>query len=299
MMRPAVRTEGLSKRFGAKWALRDCSVVLPEGTVCGLVGANAAGKTTLLRLLIGLSRPSAGSVDVLGQAPSDTPEFLSQVGYLGQDMPLYRRWTADDHLRMGAHLNPSWDDATSREHLRSVGVPLDQRVGTLSGGQRAQVALTVALGKRPRLLLLDEPVAALDPLARRQFLATLTTAVADGDLTVILSSHLVTDLERVCDYVVALAASRIALAGDLESILATHRLLRGPRRDTTAIEREHTVLRREQTAREVSLWVRLNGPLHDPSWQVDALDLEDIVLAYLGQAGAVASPALVAAGGAA
>jgi ABC-2 type transport system ATP-binding protein len=299
MTRPAVRTAGLGKRFRGKWALRDCSVLLPEGSVCGLVGANGAGKTTLLRLLIGLSRPSVGSVDVLGEAPSDTPEFLSQVGYLGQDMPLYRRWTADDHLRMGAHLNPSWDDAASRDRLRSVGVPLDQRIGTLSGGQRAQVALGIALGKRPRLLLLDEPVAALDPLARREFLATLVAAVADGDLTVILSSHLVTDLERVCDYVVALAASRTVLADDLETVLATHRLLRGPRRDTAAVEREHTVLRREQTAREVSLWVRLNGPLHDPSWQVDTLDLEDVVLAYLGQAGTATTPALVATGGAA
>jgi ABC-2 type transport system ATP-binding protein len=294
----AVRTAGLGKRFGAKWALRDCTLELPEGRICGLVGANGAGKTTLLRLLVGLSRPSAGTSSVLGRPPGDTPEFLRDVGYLAQEIPLYRRWTAADHLDMGQHMNEVWDRAVTVDRIRSLGIALDQRVGTLSGGQRAQVALALALGKRPRLLLLDEPVAALDPLARREFLATLTEAVTDGDLTVLLSSHLVSDLERVCDHIVALAASHTVLADDLDSVLATHRLLTGPRRDTTAIERNHTVLRREQTARQVSLWLRLDGPLHDPSWQVDELDLEEIVLAYMGRTRPPRTT-LVATGGAA
>ena len=183
---------------------------------------------------------------------------------------------------MGAHLNPRWDDAAGRERLRALRIPLEQKVGTLSGGQRAQVALALALAKRPRVLMLDEPVAALDPLARRGFLSTLAEAVADGDLTVILSSHLVADLERVCDHLVVLAESRTVLAAELEDVLASHRLLTGPRRDTTAIEREHIVLRSEHTHRQVSLWVRLDGPLHDPNWQVDELNLEEIMLAYLG-----------------
>lgn len=297
-MTAALSTSGLGKRFGAKWALRDCTLQLPERRICGLVGANGAGKTTLLRLLVGLSRPSAGEARVLDQTPTDEPAFLRQVGYLAQEIPLYRRWTAADHLDMGAHLNQTWDNAVTIDRIRSLGIPLDQRVGTLSGGQRAQVALALALGKRPRLLLLDEPVAALDPLARREFLAVLTEAVAEGDLTVVLSSHLVADLERVCDHVIALAASRIVLADDLDSILATHRLLTGPRRDTTAIERQHTVLRREQTTRQVSLWLRLDGPLHDPNWQVDELDLEEIVLAYMGHT-RTPRATLVAAGGAA
>ena len=278
----AIRTEGLGKRYGAKWALRDCSFAVPEGRVCGLVGANGAGKTTLLRLLAGLSRPTTGRAEVAGQEPRDSVDFLGKIGYLAQDVPLYRRWNVADHLRMGAHLNPRWDDAAGRERLRALRIPLDQRVGTLSGGQRAQVALALALAKRPRVLMLDEPVAALDPLARRGFLSTLSEAVAEGELTVILSSHLVADLERVCDHLIVLAESRTMLADNLDDVLATHRLLTGPRRDTAAVEREHTVLRIEQTHRQVSMWVRLNGPVHDPHWRVEELGLEEIMLAYLG-----------------
>jgi ABC-2 type transport system ATP-binding protein len=278
----AIVAEGLGKRYGSKWALRDCTFALPAGRICGLVGANGAGKTTLLKLLTGLSRPTVGRAEVAEQMPQDSAEFLGEIGYLAQDVPLYRRWTAEDHLRMGAHLNARWDDAAARRRLQALRIPLDQRVGTLSGGQRAQVALAVALAKRPSVLLLDEPVAALDPLARRGFLATLTEEVADGELTVMLSSHLVADLERVCDHVVVLAESRTMLAADLDSVLAEHRLLIGPRTDITAIEREHTVLRVERTRRQVSVWVRLTGPLHDPDWQVEELSLEEIMLAYLG-----------------
>jgi ABC-2 type transport system ATP-binding protein len=280
----AIVADGLGKRYGATWALRDCTFEIPHGRVCGLVGANGAGKTTLLRLLTGLSRPSAGRAEVVGQTPRDDSAFLREIGYLAQDVPLYRRWSVEDHLRMGAHLNPTWDDVGGRDRLRALRIPFDQRVGTLSGGQRAQVALALALAKRPHVLLLDEPVAALDPLARRNFLSTLSEAVADGDgdLTVILSSHLVADLERVCDHLVVLAESRTMLADELDAVLATHRLLTGPRRDTAAIEREHTVLRIERTHRQVNMWVRLNGPLHDLAWQVEELGLEEIMLAYLG-----------------
>jgi ABC-2 type transport system ATP-binding protein len=282
MNAPAIVTDGLGKRYGDKWALRDCTFAIPAGRVCGLVGANGAGKTTLLRMLVAQSRPSAGTAEVSGRPPADRAEFLAEVGYLAQDIPLYRRWSVADHLRMGRQLNTRWDDGWAREHLRSKRIPLDQRVGTLSGGQRAQVGLTLALGKRPRVLLLDEPVAALDPLARREFLSTLGEAVADGELTVMLSSHLVADLERVCDHLVVLADSRTVLAEDLEQVFAEHRLLTAPRRDTSAIEREHTVLRIERTHRQVSVWVRLHGPLLDPNWQQTELSLEEIMLAYLG-----------------
>jgi ABC-2 type transport system ATP-binding protein len=289
----AVTTTGLGKQYRAarkskgKWALRDCTLQVPEGRICGLVGANGAGKTTLLKLLVGLARPTTGSVRVLGREPSDSPEFLRDVGYLAQEIPLFRRWTAADHLEMGARLNPVWDADGTRERLRSLDIPLDQRVGTMSGGQRAQVALAMALGKRPRLLLLDEPVAALDPLARREFLAALGTAVAEaeGSLTVVLSSHLVSDMERICDYLIVLAESRTKLAGELDDVMSSHRLLTSATRDTEPIERQHAVLRTEQTPRQTSLWVRLEGPLHDPSWHSDELSLEDIVLTYLGQRG--------------
>lgn len=280
-MSAAIEVRGLGKRFGRNWALQDSTFDVPRGKICGLVGANGAGKTTLLRLLAGLSKPTAGSAQVEGLVPGDRVEFLSRVGYLAQEVPLYQRWDAEDHLRMGAALNPSWDDATARGRLLALQIPLDQRIGTLSGGQRAQVALALALGKRPSVLLLDEPVAALDPLARRDFLSTLTGAMADEDLTIVLSTHLVSDLERVCDHLVVLNRSRMMLAEDVEQVMATHRLLSGPRRTLGPIERDHTVLRVEETARQTTAVVKLQGPLHDPHWQVDDLGLEDIVLAYL------------------
>jgi ABC-2 type transport system ATP-binding protein len=289
----AVETTGLGKRFGSRWALRDCSLTLPEGRICGLIGANGAGKTTLLRLLAGLSRPSAGAVEIFGQQPSDTEAFVRDIGYLAQEIPLYRRWTVADHLAFGAYLNPSWEDAATRERLDRLRIPLGQRVGTLSGGERAQVALALALGKRPRLLLLDEPVAALDPLARREFLATLTAAVADGGLTVILSSHLVTDLERVCDHVVVLNLAQLVVQSGLEEMLASHYLLTGPPHDLRALERDHLVLRSERTPRQVKAWVRLNGPLHDPTWDMTELNLEEIALAYMGRSSS--TPAVVGA----
>jgi ABC-2 type transport system ATP-binding protein len=290
----AVQVEGLGKRYGKKWALQDATFDLPAGRVCGLVGANGAGKTTLLRLLAGLGRPTTGRALVEGIVPADEVDFLRRVGYLAQEVPLYSRWSAEDHLRMGAALNPRWDDDGTRTRLQALDIPFDQRVGTLSGGQRAQVALALALGKRPEVLLLDEPVAALDPLARRDFLSTLTEAVADGGLTVVLSTHLVSDLERVCDHLVVLDAARTMLAEGVEDVLDSHRLLTAGRRDLRDLERDHTVLRVEQTPRQASVWVRLRGPLHDPVWQSEPLGLEDIVLAYLerGRRGRATRPEL-------
>ncbi|MDX6204547.1 MAG: type transport system ATP-binding protein [Frankiales bacterium] len=280
-MNGAVRVEGLGKRYGRKWALQDATFDIPAGRVCGLVGANGAGKTTLLRMLAGLGRPTTGSALVDGETPADEVDFLRRVGYLAQEVPLYQRWDAEDHLRMGAALNPHWDDAVARTRLIALDIPLDQRVGTMSGGQRAQVALALALGKRPRILLLDEPVAALDPLARKDFLSTLSEAVADGDLTVLLSTHLVSDLERVCDHLVVLEAAHTVLAEEVDRVLEDHRLLTADRRDIRELERDHTVLRVEQTPRQTSVWVRLSGPLYDPAWRSEELGLEEIVLAYL------------------
>jgi len=278
---PAIETVDLGKRFGSTWALRHCTLAIPEGRVCGLVGANGAGKTTLLRMLAGLSRPSAGEARLAGHPPADDPAFLGGIGYLAQEVPLYRRWTAADHLALGAHMNPVWDDDLARDRLLSLRIPLDRPVHRLSGGMRAQVALALALGKRPRVLLLDEPVAALDPLARREFLASLAGAVADGGVTVLLSSHLLPDLERVCDHLVLLADAEPVLAAEIADLLASHKRLRAPTRDTSAIERDHHVVMRTQTPREVTLVVRLAGPVVDPTWQVEDLDLEEIVLAYL------------------
>jgi ABC-2 type transport system ATP-binding protein len=279
----AVETRELGKRYGKVWALQNCSIEVPTGRVCGLVGANGAGKTTLLRMLAGLSRPTTGRALIAGREPADSPEFLREIGYLAQEVPLYRRWNAADHLALGAHMNPSWDEELTRDRLRSLRIPLDRPMESLSGGMRAQVALALALGKRPQLLLLDEPVAALDPLARHEFLASLAAAVADGGVTVLMSSHLLPDLERVCDHLILIADAQPVVCGDIEHLLDTHKLLTAATRDTTAIEREHHVITKTRTPREVSLTVQLTGPVIDPAWRVDDLRIEEIVLAYRGQ----------------
>jgi ABC-2 type transport system ATP-binding protein len=289
-MTAVIETCGLSKRYGRVTALSDCTITVPEGRIAALIGPNGAGKTTLLRLLSGLAKPSGGEVAVLGGTPRQDPAFLADIGFLAQEIPLYRRLSAEDHIRAGAHLNPRWDSASVRQRLKNLNIRLDQAVGTLSGGQRAQVALALTLAKQPRLLLLDEPVAALDPLARRNFLATLADAVAAGGLTVIMSSHLVSDLERVCDYIVMLAASRVQLCGDIDTVLAEHQVLVGPRKDTTAIERAHAVVQVTRTPRQTTLLVRLNGPVTDPAFEASDVSLEEMVLGYMGQGAAV--PAL-------
>ncbi len=279
----AIRTSELSKRYRRVTALSDCTITVPEGRISALIGPNGAGKTTLLRLLAGLTRPTAGELAVNGGIPRQDPAFLASIGFLAQEIPLYRRLSAEDHIQAGAHLNPCWDGESVRERLTALTIPVDRAVGTLSGGQRAQVALALTLAKRPRLLLLDEPVAALDPLARRNFLAILADAVAAGGLTVVLSSHLVADLERVCDHIIMLAASRVQLCGDIEELLAEHQLLVGPRKDTTAIERAHRVVQVTRTPRQTTMLVRRCGPIIDPAFEASDVSLEELVLAYLGQ----------------
>jgi ABC-2 type transport system ATP-binding protein len=288
-MTPVIQTRGLSKRYRRVTALSEATITVPEGRMSALIGPNGAGKTTLLRLLTGLARPTGGDVSVLGGTPRQDPDFLAGIGFLAQEIPLYRRFTAEDHISAGAHLNPRWDAASARQRLKSLDIPLDQAAGTLSGGQRAQLALALTLAKRPSLLLLDEPAAALDPLARRHFLATLAEAVAGGGLTVVLSSHLIADLERVCDHLILLGASRVQLYGDIDTLLAQHQVLVGPRKDTTAIEKNHTLVQAVRTARQTTLLIRRNGPVIDPAWEAADVGLEELVLGYMGQD---ATPAL-------
>jgi ABC-2 type transport system ATP-binding protein len=280
---PAIETSGLGKRYGSTWALQECSVTVPTGAVTALVGPNGAGKTTLLRLLVGLSRPSAGSAHLLGLEPGGRTTFLYEIGYLAQDVPLYKRLTASEHLEVGAHLNRRWAGDQARQRLLALQVPLDRPVSTLSGGQRAQVALGLALAKSPKVLLLDEPVAALDPLARRQFLASLAEAVAEEGLTVVLSSHLVHDLERVCDHVILLSRAHTQLSADIETVLAQHRLLVGPRRRLDQLEPSITVVKATQTENQTRLVARLDGSVLDPSWSAEELGLEDVILAYMSE----------------
>ena len=280
-----LEADRLGKRYGSAWALRDCSFALPPGKVAALVGPNGAGKTTLLQLGVGLTKPSAGTVQVFGRSPrAEAFEVLPRVGFVAQDHPLYRRFAVADLLTMGRKLNPRWDDAFARDRLARLGIPLNKQAGKLSGGQQAQVALVLALAKRPDLIVLDEPLASLDPLARRDFLRTLMEAVAVAESTVLLSSHILADLERVCDFLIVLAGGRVQLADDLEEVVRTHRLLVGPRADPAGVARVHNVIHASHAARQTTLLVRANGHVYDAAWDVRDVDLEEVVLAYLGQA---------------
>jgi ABC-2 type transport system ATP-binding protein len=290
---PAVHTAGLGKRYGSLWALQDCSVTVPAGRVTALIGPNGAGKTTLLKILAGLSRPSAGEVSVLGRRPGPDVGFLDSIGYLAQDIPLYRRLSAGDHLRIFARLNRHWDAGAATDRLAALKIPLTRPVGSLSGGQRAQVGLSLALAKQPRLLLLDEPVAALDPLARHEFLSSLAEAAAGGGPAVILSSHLLHDLERVCSHLILLSASRTQLCDAIDNVLATHRVLIGPHNQPPA---GVTVVKATHTARQSRLLARLDRQVLDPSWDVREVALEDIVLAYMGEDAAPSNGTLTSIG---
>ena len=284
-MNAVVAAGGLGKQYRRAWALRDCTLAIPEGHVVGLVGPNGAGKTTLLRLATGMLTPTRGTITVLGQRPAAGPAQLARVGFVAQDTAVYARLTVADHLRLGAWLNPGWDDDLAQRRIGQVGLDPKQRGGSLSGGQRAQLALTLAMAKRPELLILDEPVASLDPLARREFLQGLMEAVAEQRLSVVLSSHLVADLERVCDYLVVLVASRVRVAGEVSDLLASHRRLSGPRRDPGTLPAGQEVITESHTDKQTSLLVRTDGPVLDPAWAVKPVSMEDLVLAYMDPAG--------------
>jgi ABC-2 type transport system ATP-binding protein len=283
-MTAAIDMSALGKRYGKQWALRDCTMALPAGSVAALVGPNGAGKTTLIQLAVGLTEPTSGAIRVFGDSPrGSSPATLARIGYVAQDHPLYRRFSVADMLTMGRKLNLRWDDDLAKARLARLGIPLGKRVGQLSGGQQAQVALVLALAKRPELVVLDEPLASLDPLARREFLQTLMDAAAEDGLTVLLSSHILADLERVCDFLIILAGGLVQVAGEIDRVVASHKLLTGPRSDPAAVARIHNVVQARDTERQTSLLVRTNGHLFDASWDVHDVALEEIVLGYLGR----------------
>jgi ABC-2 type transport system ATP-binding protein len=279
-----IETSGLGKRYRRKWALTDCTLSIPAGHVVGLVGPNGAGKTTLLNLAVGLLAPTAGTIEVLGGTPAAGPAQLARVGFLAQDSPMYAGLSVADHLKLGAHLNPDWDAELARDRVGRLDLDPGQKAGTLSGGQRAQLALTLAIAKHPELLILDEPVASLDPLARREFLQDLMEAVAEQELSVVLSSHLVADLERVCDYLIVLIGSQVRVAGPVDELLAAHHLLTGPRRDPDTLPDSVRVISASHTDVQSTLLVRAAGKILDPAWTLSEVGLEDLVLAYMSQA---------------
>jgi ABC-2 type transport system ATP-binding protein len=278
----AIEATDLGRRYGRTWALRGCSASVPEGSVAALVGPNGAGKTTLLELAVGLLEATEGEVRILGASMRGQPaEMLSRVGFVAQDAPLYRNFTVADMLRFGAHLNPRWDDGIARRRVERLDVPLERRCGTLSGGQQAQVALAIAVAKRPDVLLLDEPVARLDPLARREFLEALMETVAESGVTVVLSSHLISDLERVCDHLVLLSNGHVVIAGTTETLLAEHHLVSGPREQVDMMLHRRDVIELRVTDRQLTAMVRGNGAVPDPRVDVRGVSLEELVLAYL------------------
>jgi ABC-2 type transport system ATP-binding protein len=286
-----VQTQALGKKYRRKWALTDCSLDVPAGRVVGLVGPNGAGKSTLLNLAVGLLQPTAGTIEVLGRRPGSSTTQLARVGFVSQDTPTYAALSVADHLRLGAHLNPGWDDTLAHERIARLGLDPKQRAGNLSGGQRAQLALTLGIAKRPELLILDEPVASLDPLARREFLQDLMEAVAEQELSVVLSSHLVSDVERACDHLIVLVDSRVQVAGDIDDLLATHLRLTGPRRDSSTLPATQQVISESHTERQTTLLVRSDGPVLDPAWTVSEVNLEDLVLAYMSRSRVESHPA--------
>jgi ABC-2 type transport system ATP-binding protein len=280
-MTAVLESRGLGKRYRQRQALTDCTLSVPAGHVVGLVGPNGAGKTTLLNLATGLLAPTTGTIKVLGGTPAASPAQLATVGFVAQDTPTYAGLSVADHLRLGAHLNPGWDAGLARDRIERLGLDPAQRAGKLSGGQRAQLALTLAIAKRPELLILDEPIASLDPLARREFLQSLMEFTAGGKVSVVMSSHLMADLERVCDYLIVLVASRVRVAGEVEDLLATHHLLTGPRRDPAVWPPGWQVISASHTDRQTTLLVRTGSLIHDSAWAIEQIGLEDLVLAYM------------------
>ncbi len=289
----AIESTKLGKRYGRSWALRDCSLAMPAGHVVALVGPNGAGKTTLLHLAVGLASPTAGRAVVLDGLPAGSPAALARVGFVAQDAALYPGLTVADTLRFARDLNPRWDEAWARRRMAELGIPLDRKVGKLSGGQHAQVALVAVLAKRPELIVLDEPVARLDPLARHEFMAALMAAVAEDGLSVVFSSHVVAELERVCDYLIVLTSGQVQVAGEVDDLVAGHRLLVGPAAEARRVEDRYPVVRQSRAERQAQVLVRVDERLPDPppyGWVEQPVGLEELVLAYLREPAARALP---------
>jgi ABC-2 type transport system ATP-binding protein len=283
-MTAALETRDAGKRYGRRWALSECTLSVPRGRVAGLVGANGAGKTTFLHLAAGLLTPTAGTVKVFGAAPAASPAQLARVGFIAQDPPVYGHLSVADHLRLGARMNPAWDEGLARARIAQLGLDPAQRAGTLSGGQRSQLALTLAIAKRAELLLLDEPTAGLDPLARRGFFRALADVTAHRGVTVVLSSHLVADLERVCDYVIVLAASRVQIAAEVTTLLNSHHRLTGPPADRSRVPPGQQIIEAKSTEQFLTLLARSEQPASAPGWRVEPASLDDVILAYLARA---------------
>jgi ABC-2 type transport system ATP-binding protein len=276
----ALSATGLGFRYRARggWALRDCDFTVPRGRITALVGRNGAGKSTLLHLAGGLLRPTRGAIRALGTVP-DMAGARARVALVTQDKPLYPRFTVADTLRMGGRLNSVWDAAVAERVVREGGIAGAARVGELSPGQRTRVALALALGKRPELLLLDEPLADLDPVVRGEIMATLMAEAAEREVSIVLSSHVLPDLEQTCDRVLLLRAGRVTLSEDADALREGHALLTGHIDEEPALA-GHTVVHRRAHGRQLTALIRRRGPLGG-DWCVERPGLEEILLGHL------------------
>jgi ABC-2 type transport system ATP-binding protein len=287
-----IESNGLGKRYGSTWALRDCTLAIPEGHVVALVGPNGAGKTTLLNLTVGLAAQTAGIVTVLGGMPAGSAAALDGIAFVAQDTPLYKNLSAADMLHMTRNLNRRFDERYAKTRLGELGIPLEGNAGKLSGGQQAQLALTLALARRPQLLLLDEPMAMLDPLARHDFMATVMTAIADDGVSVLLSSHALAELERVADYLVLMSSGSVQVAGEVDDLLACHRVLTGPATEAGEYTKRLNIVYARRGEAQAHLLVRTNGMTDPvpPGWEAHPVSLEELTLAYMRDPGAAALP---------
>ncbi|MFI5617810.1 ABC transporter ATP-binding protein [Streptomyces sp. NPDC051567] len=286
-VRWAVEARGLGKKYRRRWALENCSFRIPAGRIAALVGPNGAGKSTLLSLATRLTEPTAGELDIFG-APVSAPGEMARWAYIAQDKPLFKRFTVAQTLRMGQELNPSWDQAAAERIVRAGQVPMDARVATLSGGQRTRVAFALAFGTRPELLLLDEPMADLDPLARDEMSALLLSEAAERGTTVLMSSHLLSEIEHMCDYVVVLSEGRVRMAGEADELVPMHTLVTGVTGEQGVLPQEldsHTVVEVRTSGRHFTAMVRRQGPLNG-AWQLADPSMEEVLMAYLRSPGA-------------
>ncbi len=277
-----IETSGLGKRYRSTWGLRDCTLAIPAGHIVALVGPNGAGKTTLLHCSVGLATPTTGQVTVLGRLPAGSLDALERVAFVAQDAPLHSHLSVVAMLALSRELNRRFDQNHAEDRLRSLAIPLHRKVGKLSGGQHAQLALALALARHPDLLVLDEPLARLDPLARHDFLAHVMIAVAEEGLSVVFSSHVISELERVADYLVVLSAGRVQLAGAIDDLLTRHQMLSGPVTEAGRISELFPVVQAQQAGRHTEVLVRTAGAAEPPSgWESHDVTLEELILAYL------------------
>jgi ABC-2 type transport system ATP-binding protein len=284
-----VESFGLGVSYRRNWALRDCTLSVPEGHIVALVGSNGAGKTTLLHCAVGLVTPTVGEITVLGGIGAGSPDALKRVAFVAQEAPLYRHITVQSMLTVAANLNQHFDRNLAETRLATLDIPLNRRIGRLSGGQQAQLSLALALSRRPDLLVLDEPLARLDPLARHEVMATVMSCVAEEGLSVIFSSHVVSELERVADYLILMSHGRVQMVGMIDDLLAKHVVLSGPTDEAQGVTEQCTVIQSQHAGRQTQMVARVDNAAEFPrSWAADKISLDELVLAYLREPSAAA-----------